>query len=336
MANNTFAEKLEIGLRLDREEIRGVYNQFVLGFWGLSEHELFEPNRIRGISNTRPLDLNQIDKLILSDITFTAGQYTGLKERIIELIDNTEGPIYLASFSFDKDHVILMKIKEEAKTRDILIFARPRSPAMKSLIDLASHTNITVYGHPDFHAKGILSFNKKEPSAIMMTANFESLGLDSGFETGVFLRREKAQEMFKIFIDWQNTFPHLLKPQLIRGEYEGEILNWNQYQFQRKSIELTKQVDLGTFRVNNFVELDKFRPNLPQQDTERILHQKLIYHWKNLPPLLPSKSKFLEKKENLEIYTKDDSKYIVVSKPKEYDKALKLIKEENAMIVVKE
>ena len=64
-------------------------------------------------------------------------------------------------------------------------------------------------------------------------------------------------------------------------------------------------------------------------------YQKIEYSWMNIPPKLPSKIEEVIDKKKYDIHVKNEKKYIILKKPKEYEKMQKIADKENAELVVK-
>jgi cardiolipin synthase len=333
LAKETFAEKLELGLKLENTEVVDVFKQFLIGFWTMSEHEVLEQGRMRGVSKKQDRFLHQGGSKTVPDIPCTMGKHLALKERIIELIENSEETMYLSSFGFRKDHEVLELVKKEAENREIIAFARPRTVSMGDLIDLAS-CGIKVYGHPELHAKGILGFNDGQPVAIMMTANFEQRGLDEGFETGIELRGKRARTLLAIFENWQKTFPEKLETELTRGQVTGKIITWDGGEFVEKEVVEDEIIDMGQIRVKSMELLETHEPGFFAEKEGLKLFQKRVHRWENVPPVLPDKAEFVEKVKGIELYKKGKKQYLAIKRSKDYKKAVNITEDLEAEIVI--
>lgn len=335
LAKKTFDRKLELGLKLSSEEVGEFFKQFVIGFWDLSQHELMEPNQIRGIKREVLFSSpDTIDTIFTDHILYTFPFKLKLKSNIKDIINNSKGSLYISSFSFEKNHELVELLKKQAKNREVIIFSRVRPLNMPTLIDLCEAGAI-VYGHPDLHAKGIIGNVKGKLQGIMMTANFETKGIDEGFESGLFIEKKRAEQLLKIFNNWEITFPTKLSVTLPRREFQGDLRIWRNQEFQGETIEAVREIDLGTFNVPTFDELESYTPQFPKLEENSSKYHRIIYSWTNIPPQLPLKANFIERKKKFDLYEHNSMKYVVVPKPKDYNNAIKIAKEEKAKIVIK-
>ena len=123
-----------------------------------------------------------------------------------------------------------------------------------------------------------------------MSANFQSDGLDHGFELGVRLRDGRAEEILTRLSRWRATSSWQLfaKPRL--GDVVSVAKLWSGKQFDEIEVSPEKNIDLGNVIADSVEILDAPRPSLPKDSGLSLVH-KLKCTWTVSAPLLAAKSK---------------------------------------------
>ncbi len=94
---------------------------------------------------------------------------------------------------------------ESAKSgREVTILTRPREKLTGVLTNLLD-AGARVLAYPLLHSKFLVV--PEEERALIMTANVEERGLDTGYEIGVELKSTGASEMAEIALSWAKQAP---------------------------------------------------------------------------------------------------------------------------------
>ena len=168
-----------------------------------------------------------------------------------------------------------------------------------------------------------------------MTANIEKHGLEEGFETGIYLKKEDADKLHQLLENWWNHFPQklLVKPKL--GEITGEAKLWVNDKFQKIRIEPEYHENLGIQSVNSFNDLETHEPKLTPKLEDSKKYHSINYTWINTPPKLPITAKKDSTLEDLVTYKDKNTTYIVVEKKSQLTKALDIGSKIKAKVVTR-
>ena len=86
----------------------------------------------------------------------------------------------------------------------VTVLTRPRKEVYEAVSLLKSTvTDAKIYAHDKLHAKAIVS----DSGGMVMSANLEKKGLDSGFEIGMRLTKEQCSKVQEILREWEKNFP---------------------------------------------------------------------------------------------------------------------------------
>ena len=342
---NEFRVNPEICISLLNNEIIGFFNQFCYGFWELSSEESREDSFLP-IKNRIKHDYDYKEILLNTSINKNS-----LKQGILNLINNSLGTLFIATYTIKDDNEIYQAILENLKKkREIVILTRPKKNNIQALMTL-SENGAKIYGHYDTHAKVVLVGNNMGYQGIITTANIDSLSYNNSFESGKYLNNSEANIVNKVLIKWTESFPLEFKQNVKRGEINGEIKIWNKIrsEFETKIVKGDKLIEFGFLTadtIENYEELIMKEADIKKFDEENFIFERLHYRYKVIPPLLPENAKIYkpinqnEKKEKkskniFQIY-KDNKEFFVVIKDKSEIKKAKVMAETyNARIVTK-
>jgi len=281
--NKAVIDAVEIGLRLSADQIKSLHKWFSFVFWNEAKHELRGKGDLPEVKDKLAIPIViSIDSL---HVTTKSSQY--LKAEVLKLILNSKKQLLISSYGFENDHEVVNEIVKKAQAGiTVTIFTRPR-PIVGDAIQKFVEAGATVYAHDKLHAKAIISDGK----GIVMTANIESKGLDSGFEVGASLSDENVNKLAELFSQWEKDFPWKFVNSLKLGDC-GET----DYILPSKSLrEFSKIIDVKSVQLPD-IELDDLRnwndPPMPklEYDGETIICNQIEYKWKVKPPMLPSKA----------------------------------------------
>ncbi|MFT6464768.1 phospholipase D-like domain-containing protein [Halopseudomonas sp.] len=273
----------ELAVRLTSAEISGFVDILRWVMWECAEHELAEPSRFRAV---KPLGILPHPDRAASVIA-TTSEVTSVRDEMLNTIKAARSRIVVSSFGWDEDHEVVRSLCVRAREGvDITVLARIRPSSMPALIKLAE-AGAQVLGFKWLHAKAIWT---DAGEALVMSANFQSDGLDHGFELGVRLRDGRAEEILTRLSRWRATSSWQLfaKPRL--GDVVSVAKLWSGKQFDEIEVSPEKNIDLGNVIADSVEILDAPRPSLPKDSGLSLVH-KLNCTWTVSAPLLAAKSK---------------------------------------------
>ena len=185
----------EVGIILKKREIKELFEFFRLGFWSESNQELA---RLNSWDDVKPESLTNLEEF--TRIRTTSNSTQGIKKEILKILNHTRGPLIVASYGLEFDHAVVKKLSEEAGIRKITIITRPREKNVAA-IKLLSNAGAIIISYDFLHAKFICA--PKNNLALIMTANLETRGLDTGYEAGVLLEEpQDINDLLQISTEW--------------------------------------------------------------------------------------------------------------------------------------
>ena len=168
-----------------------------------------------------------------------------------------------------------------------------------------------------------------------MTANVESLGLDTGFETGLLLGERQCGALGYLFEKW--TGFDRLRLEMTTGQVEGSCLVWDGRELQRAQVGGSKEMDLGEVEAKSITDMENTAPvtfpDLPVSNPLALPHE-ITYRWTVVPPALPKAARRLKTDSQLAVYQWKDTKYVVAPSPDRLEESLRLGAELGARVVV--
>lgn len=183
----------EVGIMLDKSSATNLANLFIKTFWEKSENELARNGK--SLNNVTPkktaIELDGSNTLFTFD-----DEYNSIKETVIKCIINAQKRIYITSFNYDYKDIEAVLLDKARHGLDIQIIGRQRKILNSNLYKiLKEYENAMFYIHEAIHAKLLICDN----SALLLTANFEEKGMDTGVEAGVEISSVEAKKVFNFY-----------------------------------------------------------------------------------------------------------------------------------------
>ena len=282
---NEYQCNFELGLRLTREQITGVFRQFIFAFWHEAQHELFEAKTLAGVGKP-PFSI----PLTRSGVLRTVGDERSLKKEILNIIDTSTSYLVLSAWSFDQDHEVLQHLLRKARDGvNISILTRvTRKRTMPALTDLIMH-GATIYGHERLHGKFIIGDGTR---GMVLTANFTRQGLDSGFETGISLTPPQINSILELCRKWMTSCTWKLEDGITRKDVREEALIWTGTGLEEKPVrqEYVRAIPLNSRSMNEYLNPTYELPEPPRDS----LYLRSRFEITVNPPRCPSRAKPLD------------------------------------------
>ena len=334
----------EVAIILSNIEIDDLFVHFCNGFW-LESHYDYLDNEFRP-----KLEFKEYFEGSIKNLLITSSTKNTLLNKLTEIINEASKRIVISTFGIlDDNEIFDLLLKKLKMGVEVVILTRPREKTMRSLLKLKK-AGAKIFGHPLIHAKICMAISNDFINPIMMTANFEELGLDTGFETGVLINDDRKNSIEKVLNKWIAHFPFKLETYLSLKDLNGLIINWNGETgvLEEYSIIESKEITLKDKISKNFQDFVEYQiqdDDYHIDNTGKEIFLKYIIKRIILPPLLPKNSreinfdsleketKKLLKNTSLKIYKKDKKNYIVISNLKELTQAEKIAKKLHADIV---
>ena len=230
----------ELAVELTPDEVKEAAEIVRWALWESAEHELVDPREFRPV---KPLD-RVAHPLPTPHILATTASATQIREEVVELIDTTSGELIVASFGWGAGHPVVERLCARARQGVTLtVLARVRPRTMPALVALAE-AGARVLGFQWLHAKGLWADSGR---ALVMSANLETHGLDSGFELSVRLAGKRAAELRRRLERWMDQAPWELRPAPALGELTAAARVWRDSELVELDVKTRRSVDLGVF-----------------------------------------------------------------------------------------
>ena len=226
------------------------------------------------------------------------------------------GPLIISTFGIDSDHEIADVIEKAVKERDLTIII-PIREKLLGVYERLSKAGVKIIGHPLIHAKAIVSDLGGETVALVTTANLTSLGLDSGFETGLVLSGDRARRVKEILTLWEKMFPYEFRSAVALKDIKSKILRADDGFVEEFEVKDIVEVKAKT-ETRSSLDIEVH----PHINKDFPLCKRLRIHYKIINPLLPSKTKPVKNLDTpLPVFKKGKNLYIAVSEEHEMDTA---------------
>ena len=293
----------ELAVELKREEVDEAFVLARWAFWENAEHELIDPND--NFRSIKPLGLIQHPKPE-KNILATTSEFVQLRRESIRLIELAQKEILVASFGWSEDHEIVEYLCIRASEGlPVTVLARIRESQMPALLALAN-SGAHVLGFKWLHAKAVCV---DSDTALVMSANLQSDGLDRGFELGVTMSDDRVQEVRNRLFGWSNTAHWGLLANPAIGDISGDARVWRDNQFEDISVKAKFHINLNPVIAESADNLDEVAsPNIPPVSDLPVPAHDVVYEWQVQAPVLATNSKQVfrssdDKKENNGAFT---------------------------------
>lgn len=280
--NKALQDSVELGVQLRGGDAVALAECFQWAFWCEAERELQGPNRLVEVQQGQP---GRPARHPSSTVRATFQDGHGLREEVLRLIEGAQREVQVASYGVEASHPSVQALVDAARRGVRVTFlTRPRPKLAAGLAALAA-AGVTVLGHDKLHAKALVV----DDVALVMSANLEAEGLDTGFEVGAVLRGDQATVVKRTLLEWAAAFPWKYRPDATRGEHLGEY--WPVGDNARAPKVLVTQEfiqDMGTVTAGDALHMeDTPLPDGKVAPREHHLPQQVRCRWTVLPPTLP-------------------------------------------------
>jgi len=273
---NALSKNLEIGIKLNNNQIIDLFNTFCQSFWFEAEHESLSQESLRSV---RKINENLIQKPRIEHI-FGAKQELDFREALEKAIENTSGPIHICTYSIEQNtNFFDTLIKQLKKGRKLILYTRPRKNDLEPLTKLKEF-GAQIRGHPLLHMKGLFIEDDKNPIGLIFTGNLTTESFDSSYDVGIYLSKEQSYIILSIMKSWNEIIPcTFFSKKNIKDLKTGNYLWWDKENV-RVNIEENRIIYLGEINIENIkqkMDLDLLL-NIP--DSMKFKSKKFTFIWK--------------------------------------------------------
>ena len=246
----------ELAVVLRPEEVKEATELVRWAMWEDAEYELVEPGNFRAV---KPLG-SVGHPAPLPHVLATTSSATQLRTEAVDLIDSASAELIVASFGWAADHPVFERLCARARQGlSLTVLARTRPRSMPALVALAE-AGARVLGFKWLHAKALWADSGR---GLLMSANLEQDGLDAGFELGVRLEGERAEELRMRLERWSSQAAWELRPAPALGEVAGDVRVWHENQLLERDVKPLLQVDLGSVTAASALRSEGAGPGSP-------------------------------------------------------------------------
>lgn len=293
--NKGLGDNIELGVELDRDLATSFAAHFQWAFWREADQELRAPGRLVAV---KPPPAEPRRPAPSDAVYATLKEGTALREAVLAHVRSARRELLVASYGLDGEHASVRAILDARRRGvDVIVLTRPRK-TVAPVAALLAASGVRVFGHDKLHAKAIVA----DGQALVMTANLESHGLDTGFELGVRLPQASARGVEETLREWARVFPWEYRPAPKRGEHLGEILLADGgLREGAAKVVATLAVPLPAVVAADALRLeDAAPPALAAPKSRSEFPQKVTFSWDVQAPTLPK-----DAKERLEVVERE-------------------------------
>lgn len=306
---------IEIGVTLNRTEVKSLFSQFIVGFWYGSTFELIEKGSLRDVARPeqhKPKLIKPEHLCTLNLKNFEDLKLNTIRDWTIQTIENAKKTIKISSWTFQKEgevvKALVSKLQEGVKVK---VYTRVEVPGKdayntEAIYDLARN-GAEIIGHERFHAKMLIV---DDEVGMISTANFSSLGLEEGFEAGLQLMGEELQGLKEILSYIESICDYRLRLDVKIGELsDGSLViekRKNVWTLRENSFEEVIEKDLGKIEVEDVRDLLDYDVKIPKEDD--IGSKKTKFIWELVPPTLPIVANQLIEEVEVEVHLSKNEK----------------------------
>ena len=200
--NLALQQSIELGLYIDEHKAQAVWDWFAWAFWESAEFELLSRGSLNKAKDP-PVHLPVPSTQNAHILATTNNGSKTIYEEANRLIQEAKKEIIVSSYGLSAEHSLFDDLVQKAEEGvEVTILTRPRK-AVHEAVSLLKITDAKIYAHDKLHAKAIVT----DVGGIVMSANLEEKGLDTGFEIGARLTPEQCSKVREVLRTWEKEFP---------------------------------------------------------------------------------------------------------------------------------
>ena len=200
--NLALQQSMELGIYVEKAQAQAIWDWFAWAFWESTEFELLSKgslNKVKSPPAHPPIPSTANGRIL---VTSDGGPRT-IYEEAKRLIQEAENDIVLSSYGLSSQHPLFDDLAKKAEEGvGVTVLTRPRKAVHEAVARLQI-ADAKIYAHEKLHAKAIVS----DAGGMVMSANLEEKGLDSGFEMGLSLTHHQCRQVRQILRTWERQFP---------------------------------------------------------------------------------------------------------------------------------
>ncbi|MGV2989370.1 phospholipase D-like domain-containing protein [Vibrio sp. E150_011] len=285
LTREAFERNEELAVCLSPEEIVETVKVIKWAMFEYAEHEMLDSSEFSATSKQSLVAFpNELDSIVC-----TTDSRHSLRAQVLKLINESSKELIISSFGWQEDHEVIDAICAKAyQGVSVTILSRVRPSSMPALVKMAE-AGAKVFGFRWLHAKAIWN---EHNHGMIMSANLQEHGLDTGFEIGVSLIGERAEQLKNCLVDLSANATSDVRELALNSKlssHTGEILYWQGRRLHSISISNFETKDLPSLTAECLTDLD-LEHVLPKTTWKNNPSSRVEYKWQVLPPELPANS----------------------------------------------
>ena len=202
-----------LAVELEPDEVRVAMSILRWAFWEHSTHEIMGGK----LRDCKPL--GKIKPVESKKILQTGPHHTAIKSKIMEILDSDPKKIIIASFGWDARHLVVEKLCSLSRQgANVTVLTKSERESTRGALEKMKKSGIRILGFSRFQAGVIIS----DSHTLVMSASVEKRGMESGFDLGLTLGGERAEEVKKTVSVWIDNYQHEFKEiSAMRGSGSG-------------------------------------------------------------------------------------------------------------------
>lgn len=272
----------ELGVSLSRHQIDEIVKVFRWAIFESAQHHMTS----RGEFSAYKSPGNVGYPRELTEIMVTSSEDAQIRVHALALINKADKELIISSFGWQEDHQLVKAICERAKSGvKVTVLSRQRPAAMPALLAM-KQAGASVMCFKWLHAKAIVVDGIH---GMVMSANFQTHGMDKGFELGVKLTGTQVTELMNCLDVFLTNSHNELKIDMSLGMIFGGFEGWENNAFKRYSVSEVDVVELSPIKADCLSDMDK-QPSIPNTNWRENTSHKIEYKWRIEPPVITNTS----------------------------------------------
>ena len=272
----------ELGVSLSHHQIDEIVKVFRWAIFESAQHHMTSRGEFSSYKSPGNIGYPRV----LTEILVTSSEDAQIREHALALIKKADKELIISSFGWQEDHQLVKAICERAKSGvKVTVLSRQRPAAMPALLAM-KRVGASVMCFKWLHAKAIVADGIH---AMVMSANFQTHGMDQGFELGVKLTGTQVKELMNCLDVFLTNYHNELNIDMSLGMISGGFEAWENNAFKGYSVSEVGVVELSPIKADCLSDMDK-QPKIPNANWRENTSHKIEYKWRIEPPAITNTS----------------------------------------------
>lgn len=275
----------ELGVYLVPADVQALAALFVWAFWEAAQRELLKEGSLPPVHSAKRFRMPAPTGAIVA----TAGDRRDLRAAVLRLIRGATRTLVIAIYGLS-DKAVIEALAERAQSGvSVTLLVRHPRVGMFDVLSTLAKAGVLVLGVSKYlHAKAICADGVR---GMVMTANCEAHGLDSGFEVGVELAARDAGALGRILASWHAAAMWQMKVNAQIGGLVGAVQILNGKEYKVLSVEREARIHDGNVPVDSCTKIDSVKAPRPGAIPDGKRYHRIEHTWSIELPTLARNAK---------------------------------------------